>query len=214
MLPDSSMGADMMTGQSFWHKNLTLVVGVSLPVLLVLLFWIAMLIPRMTVSPPEYDLVLASRYYNQEGRQLNGTLDFRVEEGRLFARFTEDPNYARPVNNMPAIAIPVPRLYYFESAAGNLREIDFDLPDDLADGAMIPIAELADRTLVAESTAPDGYRFDNSYRGSRGFLFFFDGYRYHAKIEKDGRAVKIPSIDRNDYYGSYELVGWADQGDP
>lgn len=210
----------MMTVQTFWQKNLTLIVGVSLPLLLVLLFWVAMIIPRLTVEAPQYDLVLASRDYFQQGRQLNGTLDFVVNDGQLFARFTEDPIYARPVNNMPAIAIPTPRLYYFSSsggfssAGGSLREIEYDLPDNPADGAMIAIAELADRTLIDESTAPDGYRFDNSYRGSRGFLFLFDGYRYHAKIEKDGRAVKIPAIEQNNYFGNYDLVGWTEQESP
>jgi hypothetical protein len=133
-----------MQEQSFLSKNLTLVVGISLPLLLVLVFWVAM---------------------------------------------------------------AVPRLYYFESATGNLREISVDLPEKPDDGAVIAIAELAGRTLVAKTTAPDGYRFDNSYRGSRGFLFFFDGYRYGAKIEKDGRAEKIPAIDGNNYFASYEFIG-------
>lgn len=200
-----------MQAQSFLAKNLTLIVGVSLPLVLVLVFWIAMAVPRMTVDEPQYDLLLASQLYTQVGRQLNGTLAFEVDGGQLVARFTEDPNYPVARGNIPAIAIPVPRLYYFASADGNLREIGFDLPDPLENGAIIPITELAGRTLVAQSTAPDGYRFDNSYRGSRGFLFFFDGYRYGAKIEKDGRAVKIPALDGNNYFANYEFIGWVER---
>ncbi|HSH13569.1 MAG TPA: hypothetical protein VLA15_07460, partial [Desulfurivibrionaceae bacterium] len=186
-----------MQEKSFLAKYLTLIVGVSLPLLLVFIFWVAMAVPRMTVDDPQYDLVLASRYYVEGARQLNGTLAFDVVDGQLVARFTEDPNFARTRGNALANVYPAPRLYYFASAGGNLREIDYGLPDEPEDGAIIPVAALAGRTLVAESTAPDGYRFDNSYRGSRGFLFLFDGYRYGAKIEKDGRAVKIPAIDGN-----------------
>lgn len=200
-----------MHAQSFLAKNLTLVVGVSLPLLLVFVFWIAMAVPRMTVAPPQYDLVLSSLIYDQAGRQLNGTLLFAVTDGELVAEFSEDPAVARNRGNALVNVYPVPKLYYFASASGNLREIDYGLPDDLEDGAIIPIAELAGRTLIAESMAPDGYRFDNSYRGSRGFLFFFDGYRYGAKIEKDGRAEKIPAIDGNNYFVSYDFIGWVER---
>ena len=203
-----------MQEQSFLSKNLTLVVGISLPLLLVLVFWIAMAVPRMTVDDPQYDLVLVSRYYGEAVRQLNGTIAFEIDDGMLYARFTVDPNYPVARGNIPAVAIPVPRLYYFDSAAGNLREIDVDLPDEPANGDILPVDELAGRTLIAETSAPDGYRFDNSYRGSRGFLFFFDGYRYGAKIEKDGRAEKIPAIDGNNYYASYEFIGWVERESP
>lgn len=202
---------DTPPAQTFMARNLTLIVGVSLPVLLVLLFSVAMLIPRMTVEAPQYDLVLSSHDYFTDGRQLNGTLSFSVNDGQLFARFTEDPNYPRAQGNIPAVAIPMPRLYYFSSASGSLRQIEYVLPENLVDGASYRIEELAGQSLLAESTAPDGYRFDNSYRGSRGFLFMFDGYRYNAKIEKEGRAVKIPSIDQNSYVGNYRLVGWVSQ---
>lgn len=196
--------------QSFLARNLTLIVGVSLPLVLVLLFWVAMIVPRMTVMPPQYDLVLATHDYYEAGRNLNGNLTFDVREGQLSATFREDPNYPRPRGDIPAIAIPVPRLYYFVSATGSMREIDYDLPETLVDGAVIPINAFDGRQLYSESMAPDGYRFDNSYRGSRGFLFMFDGYRYNAKIEKDGRAVKIPSIDQNNTVGSYDFIGWTD----
>jgi len=197
---------------TFLARNLTLIVGVSLPLLLVLLFWVAMIIPRLTVEAPQYDLVLSSQFYYPEGRQLNGSLDFQVEDGQLFARFNESPVYPRANGDIQAVAIPVPRLYYFASASGSLREIEYAIPEAPWDGELIPVTGLSGAVLARENQAPDGYRFDNSYHGSRGFLFLFDGYRYSAKIEKDGRAVKIPSIDQNNAYGSYSFVGWLEQG--
>ncbi len=134
-----------MQEQSFLSKNLTQVVGISLPLLLVLVFWVAMAVPRMTVADPQYDLVLVSRYYGEGVRQFNGTIAFEIDDGMLYARFTVDPNYPVARGNIPAVAIPVPRLYYFESATGNLREISVDLPEQPDDGAVIAIAELAGR---------------------------------------------------------------------
>lgn len=195
-----------MTGASSWRNHLSLIVGVSLPVLLVLLFWLAMAVPRLTVEDPRFDLVLSS-LYNQDGPRIGGNLDFQVNNGELVARFTRNP-YSPP-ENQSAFSIPAPRLYYFSTAQGSLRELDYELPDNLEDGALVPLRVLDGRRLIDASVAPDGYRFDNSYRGSRGFLFFFDGYRYNARIEKDGRAIRIPSIDPDTYVGNYDFVAWV-----
>lgn len=194
--------------QPFLIRHLALVVGVCLPLLLVVVFWLAMAIPRWTVAPPGYDLVLVSRSYVPEARQLPGNLSFVVKDGILTALFVSIPAQLREGALAPPRAIPVPELYYFDSVAGSLREIDFAIPDNLADGDTFVVTELADRMLLDDITAPDGYIYYNNYRGSRGFLFFIGGYRYNAKIEKDGNAIKVPTV-RNNYPGSYEFLGWT-----
>jgi len=202
-----------MTDRSFLASNLTLIVGVCLPLLLVLLFWIAMVIPRMSVDDPQYDLILSSYNYDSGARQLEGNLAFEVRDGRLFARFRAIPEVNQVRGNaIGALAIPVPTLYYFESATGNLREVDYPLPENPEDDELYPVTLPWAGEIFTGSVAPDGYSFDNSYRGSRGFLFFTGGYRYSAKIEKAGRAVKIPSIDQNNYYGLQSFVAWAAPG--
>jgi len=65
---------DQQDMQSFLIRHLALVVGVSLPLLLAVLFWLAMAIPRWTVEPPHYDLVLISLAYVRNARQLDGNL--------------------------------------------------------------------------------------------------------------------------------------------
>ena len=42
---------------TFTLENIALVFGISLPVLLVLLFWLATVIPKMTVADPQFDLI-------------------------------------------------------------------------------------------------------------------------------------------------------------
>lgn len=202
-----------MNTQPFWQKNLALVVGVFLPLLLVLLFWIAMIIPRLSVAPPQYDLILSTQYYAGSGRRLHGTLTLDAEDGRLVANYRQDPGLSRTRADAEPPTYPVPTLYYFASNSGSLREIEYELPEKLEDGATIPITALEYRTLFADEESPDGYRFD-SYRGSRGFLFFFDSYRHIARIEKNGRAVRIPSSNRNNHPGSYEFIGWVARENP
>jgi hypothetical protein len=186
---------------SFIKRNYSLLIGISLPVLLVIVFWIAMIIPQMTVEPPQYDLILSSRYH-PHGPVLDGRVNFEVKNDRLRATFR-----ASLKNNSLR---GIPSLYYFNVSTGSLREINIDVPGSIEDGTVIPVPELEQYTLSSESLSPDGYRFDNSYRGSRGFLFF-DGYRYFAKIEKNGRVVKIPGV--GNYSGNLDFLAWVQAGD-
>jgi hypothetical protein len=186
---------------SFIKRNYSLLIGILLPVLLVIVFWIAMIIPQMLVDPPHYDLILFSRFH-PHGPVIEGTVNFDVKNGRL--RATYRANLKR--NSYGGM----PNLYYFNVSTGSLRPISMNVPDALEDGAVIPVPELEQYTLSSERLSADGYRFDNTYRGSRGFLFFY-GYRYYAKLEKKGRILKIPGPEN--YNGNLEFLAWVQAGD-
>jgi hypothetical protein len=186
---------------SFIKRNYSLLIGISLPVLLVIVFWIAMIIPQMSVDPPHYDLIVISRFH-LHGPVFDGTVNFAVKNGRFSATYRANLK-SNSYRGMP-------NLYYFNVSTGDLRPINIDVPDSLEDGAVIPVPELEQYTLSSERLSADGYRFDNTYRGSRGFLFFY-GYRYYAKLVKKGRVLKIPGPEN--YNGNLEFLAWVQAGD-
>ena len=186
----------------FFQKHLILATSVALPLLLVLLFAIAMVIPRLSVEPPQHAMLVSMPFY-QSGRQVNGNLNFEVSDGKLYFRFVANPN--------PNFMLPVSLLYLFDPATGAMREINYAVPDELLDNTLYPISELSDYALSESTVSPDGYAFDNSYRGSRGFLFM-NGYRYSAKIEKQGRVVKIPAVIDARQAGNQQFVAWVLEG--
>ena len=190
----------MSAPTGFFQKHLILATSVALPLFLVLLFAIAMLVPRLSVEPPQHALLVSTPWY-QDGRQINGNLHFEVNQGQLSFRFNASPNYI----------LPVSRLHRFDPSTGALQEINYAVPDQLEDNTLYPVVELAQSDFSSNSLSPDGYIFDNSYRGSRGFLFM-NGYRYSAKIEKQGRAVKIPAINDAQFGGSPQFVAWVLDG--
>ena len=184
------------------QKHLILATSIALPLLLVLLFALAMVIPRLSVEPPQHALLVSTPWY-QDGRQVNGNLHFEVSEGTLYFRFNANRN--------PNFILPVSRLHLFDPSTGALEEINYVVPEELEDNMLYPVAELASRGFSGSSLSPDGYNYDNSYRGSRGFLFM-NGYRYSAKIEKQGRVVKIPAINDAQFAGSPQFVAWLVEG--
>lgn len=191
-----------MTKTSFIKENFSLVVGVALPVLLVIAFWLSLTIPKLLVAAPQYDLIFASDAYDYNN-QVKGTVRFEVRNGKLRAVFHE---------NEKKTYRQVPRLYYFDVATESTREIPFDIPADVEDRQAIPVEEAERYTLSPEILSPDGYRFESAYHGSGGLageMFVGGRYRYHAKIRKNGRSIKIPHAKTYYYHGNIQFIGWV-----
>jgi hypothetical protein len=192
-----------MPGSNFVKDNLALVVGIALPVLLVIVFGIATVIPKITVPDPQYDMIYTTDNYDYSS-QIKGTVHFDVKDNKLRATFRDNQNQS--YRN-------IPRIYYFDVSKGSIREMTLDVPGDLKDGQELEIEEAENYKLSKESLSPDGYRYDNRYRGHGDFFFMGgSGYSYGGSIRKESRAVKIPAHDGPRSYGSMRFMGWVLEG--
>ncbi len=180
--------------------NIALIAGISLPVLLAMVFWIATAISRMTVADPQYDMIYSADYYDHNGL-IKGTVSFEVWGGRLRATY-----HSTDSHNLRS----APRIYYFDVSAGSTHEISVELPADLQDGQELAIPEASGLELSKKSIAPDGYSFDGSYSSRSGLFFFDSGYRYRGLIRKEDRAVKIPTHGHQ-YQGNLRFLAWVVQ---
>ena len=187
-----------MSKAHFLKENIALVAGISLPVLLVIVFWIATAIPKMTVPDPQYDMIYAADYYDYNG-PFRGTIKLGVRDDRLRATY-----HSTDSQNLRS----APRLYYFDVSSGSTHELSVELPADLQDGQELAIPEANGLELSKKSIAPDGYSFDGSYSSRSGFFFFGSGYRYRGLIRKEGRAVKIPTHGHQ-YQGNLRFLAWV-----
>jgi len=192
----------------FLRDNIFLVAAVSLPLLVILFFVAATAIPRWTVAPPQYDLVLrADGYYDQSAVRLS--VDYAVRDGRIEATFRPLP---QPTYISPA------RIFLFDHATTTVQPIAVDIPTDMKDGdppRTIVVEALAGRRVTADSHAPDGYQLDNRSRrgpGLVGDLFGMNRYDSSAALVKSGRVVPIALPHSNQYGGSVYLVGWITDG--
>ncbi len=194
--------------KDFVRNNLMIVVSVALPLLVVAFFAVATLLPRAAVEPPAWNLIFAMQTAPNRAplEPLQFTVD--VANGRLRAR-------AWPAD--PPIRQGLPRIFEYVSADGTLRETSLELPDGFEaapGGTSIPVPDYADREIVSTLTAPDGWRFDASYRSGGGLfreLFGAGRRRYGPRITRDGAslAIDLPSIEPY-YYAASSFVGWAE----
>jgi hypothetical protein len=184
------------------RNNAFLIAAVALPLVVVGLFLVASAIPRWTVAPPAYDLVVRADGGYEPGRS-EVLVSFRVRDGRVVAEL-------RPA--LPNSYPPQPALYLFSHDSGALSEVRLELPLTLPPGEsqlIVPIEALAARRALDGVNAPDGYAFGLRHGrgpGVVGELFGMGRYDSDAAIVKEGRVVRLQMPEPYGY--SVQPVAW------
>lgn len=196
----------------FLRDNAFLVASVSLPVVVIGLLLLLTAIPKWTVPPPQYDLLL----YTTDWRGQSGVLvDLAVRDGTLKAT-------VRPALSDPALPGTPPRgpdirLWRFDHTTSSASEIQLDLPTHLPEGEpprTIVIDALQGERIIRDTKAPDGYELRTGTSGSSpgliGALFGMHRYDPSVTIMNRGRVVSIdiPTERRH----QLEFLGWIVDG--
>jgi hypothetical protein len=193
----------------FLRDNAFLVAAVSLPLVVVAFFLLSTAIPRWTVPPPAYDLLLrANDVYNSN--QINPRVtEFSVRDGKVEAK----------IRAIPANAyLSRTALFLFDHATFTVSEIPVELPDKLVlvEGdppRTIVVDTPPGRPVLAQARAPDGYQLETrSQRGPGivGELFGMHRYNSDSVLTNRGRVVQVtlPGPYQNQYVSSVSAVGW------
>ena len=193
-------------GGRFLRDNAFLIAAVSLPLVVVFFFLLSSAIPAWTVPAPAYDLLISTNdSYNQTNNRM--TVEFAVRGGKVQATF-------RPVPQ--GVYLQRSKLFLFDHATMNVREIALELPDNLVEGdppRTVVVDELAGREVQPQTRAPDGYHLENRGRRGPGIVGdVFGMYRYGsgAALVNRGRIIPIdlPGPYRNVYLSDVSSVGW------
>ena len=193
----------------FLRDNAFLVAAVSLPLVVVAFFLLSTAIPRWTVPPPAYDLLLrANDVYNSNQTNPRVT-EFSVRDGKVEAK----------IRAIPANAyLSRTALFLFDHATLTVSEIPVELPDKLVlvEGdppRTIVVDTPPGRRLLAQARAPDGYQLETrSQRGPGivGELFGMHRYNSDSVLTNRGRVVQVtlPGPYQNQYVSSVSALAW------
>lgn len=186
-----------------WIKeNLVLVAGVSLPVLLILFFMLAKVIPEKAVADPKHKAVIALQSYNS-----GYNFSFKVKDGKL------NVTYTAPKDVYDNGSREESKILIYDGATGEAESITLEIPENAIAGKAVDIKlpRLDKLTLSNSETAPDGYMFQREgYRNSSfvAEIFSYNNRRTPHSLTKDGRIITIaPLKDR--YYGDVNFIGWV-----
>jgi len=196
--------------KTFLRENPTIAFGLGLPLLLVVVFLLISGIPTLLVTPPQYDVLYATEYYNyKSGVQIS------VVKQKL------QVNYHGGVEDSRK-----PRLWRFNPKTGAVKEISIVLPAGLTAAVKTPSTpkKVSKTTLInmpdleglmidSSSIAPDGYEFSvgsNRYSSNVfGGLFYSSRYRHEAVLTKKGRSIRLPNAVGRYYSSNTRFIGWV-----
>lgn len=190
----------MITIKRILKENLTLVVGVALPILLVIVFYFAAVLPKILVPSPKTDLLYLTTPYPHDG------ITAEVKDGILKIWITPE---VRKGN------LPMPRLFRFNAKIQTTTEIPITLSS--APGIVVLnkreeliIPDIKDLTLDTEDISPDGYKVEiSSFNGSGVANLFLLNTKRTLIISKNGNVINVSDDQNNiDKYKSIKFIGW------
>ena len=193
--------------KSLIRQNAMLVVCIALPLLVVILFAAASILPRMYTDPPEHDLLLVHDARGEAGRDVPFNVQLTIVNELVVARVSKTKK---------SISGSIPRIYRYDHEGESFSEINLPITEEvyqLSDGAEIPIPELADVRVTSNLRAPDGYEFRGNDDSSGFITGVFGGGRNSNKftIAKDGAIVRIrlPATDNLYWRFNTRFLGWV-----
>jgi hypothetical protein len=198
--------------KGFLKRNFVLVLGVSLPMLLIAALLTVHGISRLTATKPAYPVLYVS-YDTYSGQQF---FDFDIDEaGRLEIGFLLPEENVAATRRQSADAT----LAVFNARSDALRTFRIEAPDDPPQGQRVELAvpeALSALTFSAQGTAPDGYRLVlSSYRGG-GLLreiFGTGGRTRHHRLVNNGDSFRVPDTGISSYAYHDAFVGWVVEND-
>lgn len=192
--------------KNFVKENLVLVVGLTLPLLLILLFFVATVIPKALGTPPQYEMLFTTTRYDYQNPP-DYDLDFTVKNQKLILK-------ARKVDHQQHGGHHTKLLMAYDGKTETVREISLDMVQaaKITDGNEALLQETSDWIIDASPVSPDGYKLDlPSYRSS-GLAgdIFGGGYRNNAyRLKKGSVGYRIPDTQGVYYYNQMQFVGWV-----
>jgi len=199
-----------MAFKDFIKANLVLVVGLTLPIVLMAGFLVASGLPERTADPPKYSLVFSVTDFSQGAAAIPVSVRLVVQDGVLKAQYTRlPPQPTGYVNNVWK------KLYLYDAATQKVRELSFAFPPnmDAIEGTVVDIVE-ATRTMRLDTTlqSPDGFelsRDGGSRSGLINEIFWGGGYANEYRLRKGNSSVRLPLASGDVPYANVEFVGWV-----
>ncbi|MCW8386087.1 hypothetical protein OQJ18_02005 [Fluoribacter dumoffii] len=191
---------------SKWIKShLTLIAGLSLPLLLILVFVIANL-PFFKTDPPRYNLLFS--ILDSSSSPFPVQVNFFVKNGRLVAQ------YSKNQNNYWGIK----KLYLFDAKTQKVRELplDFSVLNNNANFKEEVVQATKQFKLDTSLESPDGYTLytdnDNLNTGLLSDLFLGSNYRNNSIcLKKNSTCIKLPNLGTGRYFNAsnVQFIGWV-----
>jgi hypothetical protein len=184
-----------------WIKeNLVLVIGLALPVLLIVLFFVAAVIPKAMGTPPQYEMLFTTMKYEYENSP-DYLLDFVVKDQHLMVKAKKNDDKGKNFNSKKLMA--------YHGKTETAREITIDASKFLV--GEVVLEETKNFSIDTSPVSPDGFTLEGPNYNSSGLVgdLFGGGNRNSGyRIKKGSIGYKVPNPQPDYYYNQVQFIGW------
>lgn len=188
--------------KNFIKENLVLIIGLTLPVLLIILFFAASVIPKSMGTPPQYEMLFTVQQYTNQSKP-EFEIDFSVKNKQLVIKTQKIDDKNNNYNTKKLMA--------YNGKTETTREIAIDAAK-FADGAEVIVEETKNFIIDTSIVSPDGYvlegrQYNNS--GLVGGLFGGGNNNSGYRLKKGSIGYKVPNQQPDYYYNQLQFIGWV-----
>ncbi|WP_454781229.1 hypothetical protein [Legionella sp. WA2022007384] len=190
-----------------WIKShLTLLAGLSLPILLMLVFVISN-IPFFKTDPPRYSLLFS--IVDSSSSPFPVQVNLVVRNDQLVAQYSKVQNNSN---------WGIKKLYLFDAKKQKVRELPLDFPNfnNSSNFKEEVVKSAKPFKLDTSLESPDGYVLhttsDNLNTGLLSDLFLGSNYRNNAIcLKKNSTCVKLSNLSTGRYFtpNNVQFIGWV-----
>ena len=194
--------------KQFLKENIALALGIALPLLLMVVFFIAGKAATISVDNPRYDFLFAVDYYENRA-DLNQPWSIKITDDKMVISYRPYPVIASA-----PYYYNKPQIYRFDHEKLRAEQVDIDW-NHIVDGKISsPAIDALNKGKLSTATeSPDGYIFGDYYSSSgsgiAGDLFGFNRYRGTSYALKKGPRV-IPVEGPQAYYNA-KFLAWIEE---
>ena len=166
-------------------KNLPLIIGVLIPVVMILFIAGSIYLPRAAMRP-KYNFLYATNGYENA---------YVIKDGRLAE--WQAPTSTQDAYYPPPKPLAVSQLYLYDVKKDKSLALSFE--------------EAKNFHLDPNPISPDGYEVSRGQGGGGFFPFFYDGGDYSSWYLKGQNTWKKLAIRTNEpYYYDVRFLGWVE----
>ena len=167
-------------------KNITLILGISIPILLILFVAASIYLPNLFVEPPKFNFLYVV------GNDYNYIEQYSVQDNKLVK--TE---IIQPENVIYKLPVDDSKLFIYDVVKNESKEVNFDEAQKL--------------NLDSSNVSPDGFEIAYGSTSNGFFPFFFSSTDYEVQYLKGhniSRKLNIPIDGSRPYYYNFRFLGW------
>lgn len=172
-------------------KNLSLILGISIPFIMILIVILSIYIPPF-FAHPKYNFLYMTSMQVYDNSQIYTVKGGKLEKGELTVNGVT-PVDGKMTSVIGAPVIDTPIFFIYDVTKNESTEITFEQAQAL--------------TLNSNTLSPDGFEVVQS-NGNYGFFPFFSGnYDYYARYIK-GHGISQKINGNFNYNNNFSFLGW------